>query len=312
MHIAILDDYHGLSRQLVDWSVLGSATSVQVFTEHIDGPGLVAELQPFDVIVAMRERTRFPRAVIEALPRLRLLVSTGKRNLAIDAQACADNGVTLKFALGHAVSAHATAELAWAHLLALFKNLTLEDASMRRGHWQTGIPVRLAGKRLGVVGLGPLGKAVGRVGKAFDMEVVAWSPNLDVQRAADAGFAWVDKQTLFSTCDAISIHMVLAESTRHLVDATAIGWMKPGAFLVNTSRAGLVDHEALYAALRERRIGGAGLDVFPVEPLPRHDRLRSLPNVTLTPHLGYVNMENLEHYYRNSLAAIQEWIAARG
>jgi phosphoglycerate dehydrogenase-like enzyme len=310
MKIAVLDDYHNVSQQLADWSDFGPSASVHVFTEYLpDGPGRVSALQPFDVIVAMRERTPFPRALIEALPNLRLLVSIGVRNPSIDAQACSDRGIALKFAKGQPLATHATAELTWAHILALFKNLTLEDASMRRGNWQTSLmPLTLAGRRLGVIGLGRLGKAVGKIGKAFDMDVVAWSPNLDYARAAEAGYARVDKKTLFSTCDVISVHMVLGESTRNVVDATAMGWMKPTAFLVNTSRAGLVDQDALYDALRHERMGGAGMDVYPIEPLPSDHRLRSLPNVTLTPHVGYVSRDNFEYFYKNCVNSIKEWI----
>ncbi|MGN6581511.1 MAG: D-2-hydroxyacid dehydrogenase family protein [Bordetella sp.] len=309
MRIAILDDYHGVAQRYADWTALGPHANVQVFHEYLaEGPGRIETLTPFDVIVAMRERTPFPAALIEALPNLKLLVTTGMRNNAIDMTACKARGVLVCGAPGNNQAVHATAELAWALILALFKRIPQEQSAMRAGLWQTGMPQILAGKRLGLVGLGKLGAATGAVGKAFGMDVVAWSPNLTDARAQEAGFERVDKQDLFATCDVISLHLVLSQRTRHVVDAAALAAMKPTAFLVNTSRAGLVDQKALFAALREDRLAGAGLDVFEVEPLPADDPMRSMDKIVLTPHLGYVNEPNFRDFYTNAVEAVKAWV----
>lgn len=308
MKIALLDDYQDVALRYADWSVLNAEVTA-IRDPLPEGAARIEALRPFDVVVAMRERTAFPAELIEALPQLRLLVTTGLRNLAIDMAACAARGVTVCGAPGSAEAASATAELAWAHLLALFKHLPQEDAAMRRGMWQTGMPQLLAGKRLGVLGLGKLGQAVARVGLAFGMDVVAWSPNLTDERAAQAGVKRVDKDTLFSTSDAISIHLILSERTRDIVDAQALAAMKPTAYLVNTSRAGLVDQVALMDALDKRRIAGAGLDVYPEEPLSPMDPLRDRDNVILTPHLGYVSESNFTAFYCNAVKAVQAWQA---
>ena len=307
MKIAILDDYHGVAESYADWSALGPQASVQVFREYLPQAQRSAALRPFDVIVIMRERTPFPAELIEALPSLRLLVTTGLRNNAVDLAACKAKGIVVCGAPGAADAVNATAELAWTLILALFKNLPVEDGNMRRGLWQTGMPLPLKGKRLGVLGLGKLGSAVAQVGRAFDMDVVAWSPNLTPERAEKGGARHVDKRELFAASDVVSVHLILSASTRNVVDADCIAAMKRSAFLVNTSRAGLVDQAALMSALRERRIAGAGLDVFPVEPLPADDPVRSLDNVVLTPHLGYVSEDNFRAFYENAVQAIKAW-----
>ncbi|AUL48718.1 hydroxyacid dehydrogenase [Bordetella trematum] len=308
MKIALLDDYHDVALRYADWSVLDA--EVTALRDPLpEGAARIEALLPFDVVVAMRERTPFPAELIRALPQLKLLVTTGLRNQAIDMAAASASGVLVCGAPGSAEAAGATAELAWAHLLALFKHLPQEDAAMRRGMWQTGMPQPLAGKRLGVLGLGKLGQAVARVGQAFGMDVVAWSPNLTDERAAQAGVRRLDKAELFATADAVSIHLVLSERTRGVVDAESLAAMKPTAYLVNTSRAGLVDQSALMDALDKRRIAGAGLDVYPQEPLPPMDPLRDRDNVILTPHLGYVSQSNFEAFYRNALKAVLAWQA---
>nr|WP_236844524.1 D-2-hydroxyacid dehydrogenase family protein [Bordetella sp. 15P40C-2] len=288
---------------------MGPRAQVQTFRDYLPDSARAAALAPFDVIVAMRERTPFPADLINALPQLRLLITTGMRNLAIDMDACRERGIVVCGAPGSADANTATAELAWAHILALFKNLTTEDANMRRGLWQTGMPRPLAGKRLGVVGLGKLGTAVAQVGRAFGMTVQAWSPNLTPERAAQAGVQYADKHTLFADADVVSLHLILSERTRNVVDAAALAAMKPTAFLVNTSRAGLVDQEALFDALRKGRLAGAGLDVFDEEPLSATSPWRALDNVILTPHLGYVSEENFTAFYRNAVQAVQAWMS---
>ena len=308
MKIAILDDYHVVAETYADWKTLGADAEVTTFGHYLpEGPDRDAALKPFDVIIAMRERTPFPASQIAALPNLKLLVTTGLRNNAIDLAACEAQGITVCGAPGSADGTYATSELAWTLLLALFKNLPHENDSMRHGQWQTRMPVPLAGKRLGVVGLGKLGAATARVGLAFGMDVVAWSTNLTDEKAADIGVKRVEKQELFATSDAVSVHLILSARSRHIVDAAAIAAMKPGAFFVNTSRAGLVDNDALMHALTNHKIGGAGLDVFDQEPLPADDPIRTLDNVVLTPHLGYVSESNFRAFYENAVAAVQAW-----
>ena len=311
MKIAILDDYHDVAKRYADWTSLGGDAEVQIFNNFILEEQVEATLEPFDVIVAMRERTAFPAQRIRALPKLRLLVTTGMRNNAIDMQACAEQGIIVCGAPGSADANTATAELAWAHILGLSKHLPAEDAAMRRGMWQTAMPEPLAGKRLGVLGLGQLGSAVAKVGLAFGMDVVAWSPNLTDERAEAAGVKRVEKHELFATSDVVSLHLILSERSRHVVDTAALAAMKPTAYLVNTSRAGLVDQEALMDALVKFRIAGAGLDVYPEEPLSPTDTVRDLDNVILTPHLGYVSRENFEAFYQNALEAVKAWQTGR-
>jgi phosphoglycerate dehydrogenase-like enzyme len=310
--IAVLDDYHAVAGTYADWNTLGDDAQVTTFPDYLpEGPERDAALKPFDVIIAMRERTPFPASQIAALPKLKLLVTTGLKNNAIDVPACAAQGITVCGAPGSPDANFATSELAWTLLLALFKNLPYENTSMRQGQWQTRMPVPIAGKRLGVVGLGRLGAAMARLGLAFGMDVVAWSENLTDEKAAEIGVKRVDKLKLFATSDAISLHLVLSARSRHIVDAAAIDAMKPGAFLVNTSRAGLVDSDALMRALKAHKIGGAGLDVFDQEPLPADDPIRMLDNVVLTPHLGYVSEDNFRAFYQNALAAVLAWKAGK-
>ena len=232
MKIAILDDYHDVARRYADWTSLGGDSEVRIFNSHISDAQVEAELADFDVIVAMLRAHAVSAARIQALPRLRLLITTGMRNNAIDMAACKARGVTVCGAPGDALAATATAELAWAHILGLFKHLPAEDAAMRRG--VATMPEPLAGRRLGVVGLGKLGAAVARVGLAFGMDVVAWSPNLNDERAREAGVTRVDKHELFATSDVVSLHLVLSDRTRNVVDAAALAAMKPTAYLVNT------------------------------------------------------------------------------
>ena len=310
MKIAILDDYQQVATQLADWNSLPSGTEVNSFAENIADPDeLVRRLQPYDVIVAMRERTRFPAQVIDALRNLRLLVSTGARNPSVDAEACARRKIALCSAHGASSGQSSTAEVAWSLVLALVKRIPQADKAVRGGAWQTVITESLAGKTLGVLGLGRLGKHVARYGQAFGMNVIAWSPHLTDERAAEVSVRRVSKEALFAQSDVVSLHLVSNAATRGIVGAAEIAAMKLTAYLVNTSRGPLVDEKALISALRERRIAGAGLDVFWTEPLPKDHIVRRLDNVVLTPHLGYVVDENLKMFYRNAVKNIKNWIA---
>jgi phosphoglycerate dehydrogenase-like enzyme len=310
MKIAILDDYQQMALGLADWKSLPSVEEVRAFAENIaDQNALVRELRPYDVIVAMRERTRFPADVIDALPNLKLLVSTGGRNPSIDAEACARRNVVLASAPGASGRDGSTAEVAWALLLALVKRIPQSDRAMRAGGYQESIVTEsLAGKTLGVLGLGRLGKHVARYGQAFGMSVIAWSPHLTDERAAEASVRRVAKEALFAQSDVVSLHLVSNASTRGIVGAAEIGAMKRSAYLINTSRGPLVDEHALVSALKERRIAGAGLDVYWIEPLPKEHVLRQLDNVVLTPHLGYVVDENMKMFYVNAVKNIAAWV----
>ncbi|CAO3439439.1 D-2-hydroxyacid dehydrogenase family protein [Azospirillum endophyticum] len=307
MRVAILDDYQGVARDLADWSQLPPGSDLTVFEQPLGNTDEVAAaLEPFDVLVIMRERTPFPAALIDRLPNLRLLVTTGARNNAIDLKACAARGIPVS---GTRMVGAPTAELTWGLILALAKRIPTEERALREGRWQTGLTGDLGGKRLGLVGLGKLGSKVAKVGQAFGMEVVAWSPNLTDERAAEAGVTRVGKHDLFASSDVVSVHLVLSERTRGVVGAAEIGAMKPTALFVNTSRAGLVDEAALVHALRHGHIGGAGIDVFPIEPLPADSLWLNLPNTVLTPHLGYVTRENYAVFYRDALEDILAWTA---
>ena len=305
--IAILDDYQGVALACADWSAIPGGPDIVVFDRHIPGEDAVAEaLADFDVVVAMRERTPFPRSLIERLPKLRLLVTTGMRNLAIDMEAAAARGVPV---CGTALLPYAAFEHAWALILALAKRIPREDRLMREGGWQAGVSDGLNGKTLGVLGLGKLGAQAARVGLAFDMRVVAWSQNLTAEKAAEHGVTRVDKETLFRESDFLTIHLVLSDRTRGLVGAPELALMKPTAFLVNTSRGPIVDEAALIEALGAERIAGAGLDVYDTEPLPPDHPLRALPNTVLTGHTGYVMLENYALSYSQAVEDIQAWLA---
>lgn len=310
MKLAVLDDWQGEAAGMADWSRLPEGTEVRFFRAPFpDAEAVVAALAPFDAVVAMRERTPFPAAVLERLPRLRILVTTGMRNAAIDLAACRRLGVVVcGTRAGPGVP---TAELTWALVLALAKRIPSEDRALREGAFQTALTAGLGGKTLGVVGLGKIGTVVARVGLAFGMEVVAWSPNLTDARGAAAGARCVEKQALFEAADVVTLHLVLAGSTRGIVGAAELAAMKPTAWLVNTARAGLVDEAALLAALAAGRIAGAGLDVFSAEPLPPDHPLRSAPNTVLTPHLGYATRENFAVFYGDAVDDVIAWAGGR-
>lgn len=294
MRIVVLDDYQGIALRTGRWSELGDDVTVTPLRTHVEGRELIDALIDADVVVAMRERTAFPREVLEQLPNLRLLVTTGMVNAAIDTGAAAELGVTV---CGTGGVASPTAELTWGLILALLRNIPAEDAAMRAGGWQHTVGRGVAGKTLGVVGLGRLGAAVARIGAAFGMEVQAWSPNLTAERCAEHAVRLASKAELFATSHVVTIHMVLSRRTRGLIGRADLDRMRPDAVLVNTSRGPLVDTAALIDALRGGRIASAALDVYDREPLPADDPLRSLPNTVLTPHLGYVTEETMRVFY---------------
>jgi phosphoglycerate dehydrogenase-like enzyme len=304
--IAILDDYQDAARRLADWARLPAGAELTVFRDHLaDLDAVAARLADFDVVVAMRERTPFSRALLERLPRLRLLVTTGMRNAAIDLKAAADRGVVV---CGTGGLPYPTAELAWGLVLSLMRRIPREDRATRDGRWQETVGLGLNGKTLGVLGLGTLGSRVARFGRAFEMEVLAWSQNLTAERAAEHGAVRVERDELLARSDVVSIHLVLSDRTRGLIGARELGLMKRTAYLVNTSRGPIVDAAALVRALREGTIAGAGLDVYDEEPLPLDHPLRGLPGTVITPHLGYVTEETYRIFYGQALEDIQAFL----
>jgi phosphoglycerate dehydrogenase-like enzyme len=308
MHrIAVLDDYQSAAAGFADWSLVPGPVDVVEFADHLaDEDALADRLTPFEVVVAMRERTPFPRTLLERLPHLRLLVTTGRRNASIDVAAAAERGITVCGTGSHAAG---PVELTWALILAVARQVPLEDASVRAGGWQETVGTDLAGATLGVLGLGRLGERVARIGQAFDMDVVAWSQNLTGQRAAEVGVRLVDRDELFATADVLTVHLVLSDRTRGLVGRDELERMKPSAILVNTSRGPIVDEAALLDALSGSRIAGAGLDVFDTEPLAPDHPLRSAPRTVLTPHLGYVTEKTYEIFFREAVEDVAAFLA---
>jgi len=308
LRIAILDDYQRVALTSADWTRLGAA-EVRPFHGHIaDTADLVAELRGFDVIVAMRERTAFTAERIRLLPDLRLLVTTSMRNASIDVPAANAAGITV---CGTRGSGGATAELTWALILALVRHVPEEDRRIREGGWQQTVGFGLHGRTLGVVGLGNIGSRVASVGRAFGMEVLAWSQHLTQAAAEEAGATAVAKDDLFSVADVITVHYKLSDRSVGLVGERELGLMKPTAFLVNTSRGPIVDEDALLAALRSGAIAGAGLDVYDEEPLPGGNPLRAAPRTVLTPHLGYVTDDGYRMFYGDAVEDIAAFAAGR-
>jgi phosphoglycerate dehydrogenase-like enzyme len=304
--IALLDDYQSVALRMADWQSLPADVEVVAFRDHLAGPDAVAaRLADFDVVMALRERTPFPRGLLERLPRLRLLVTAGMRNAAIDLAAAADRGIVV---CGTAGLPYPTAELAWGLILALARHIPAEDRATREGRWQETVGRGLNGKTLGVLGLGTLGSRVARFGRAFEMTVLAWSQNLTAERAAEVGATLAGKDELLARADVVSIHLVLSDRTRGLIGARELQRMKRTAYLVNTSRGPIVDEAALVHALREGTIAGAGLDVFDEEPLPPDHPLRGLPNTVIAPHLGYVTEETYRVFYGQALEDVQAYL----
>jgi phosphoglycerate dehydrogenase-like enzyme len=310
MRVAILDDYQNVALSMADWSEVAARADITVFTDHLaDQDAVVERLAPFDVVCVMRERTPLPRNVIERLPRLKMIASTGPFNASVDVTAAEERGIYISTTGGYIES---TVELTWALILASARRIVDETLSVRGGGWQTSVGHQLGGKVLGVLGLGRSGSRVARVGIAFGMDVIAWSTNLTPEAAEQSGATYVARDELFSRADVLTVHLVLSERTRGLVGAAELGLMKPTALLVNTSRGPIVDEVALVDALRAGRLAGAGLDVFDTEPLPADHPLRSLDTAVATPHIGYVADRVYRTFYGEAATKIAAWLGQVG
>jgi phosphoglycerate dehydrogenase-like enzyme len=306
MKVAILDDFQNVALQLADWSAVRQHAEIAVFNDHLADPAaVVARLRPFEVVCVMRERTPLTGEILQQLPKLKLIASTGPRNASIDSQAAADLGIAVT-ATGY--DSTPTIEFTWSLILACMRRIDREAASLKAGGWQTSLGANLRGKSLGVVGLGNVGREVARIGLAFGMKVIAWSQNLTEEKASAAGASLVDKQTLFREADIVTVHLVLSHRTRGLIGAPELALMKPTARLVNTSRGPIVDEAALIEALKARRIAGAAVDVFETEPLPGDHPFRKLDNVLATPHIGYVTDDLYRTFYGDAAASIAKWL----
>jgi phosphoglycerate dehydrogenase-like enzyme len=308
MKVAILDDYQKVALQLADWSGVSRQAEIIVFNDHLADPSAVVErLRPFEVVCVMRERTPFPREILQQLPNLKLIASTGPRNASIDTRAAADLGIAVT-ATGY--DSAPTIEFAWSLILASMRGIDREAASLKSGGWQTGLGSNLRAKTLAVVGLGNIGKEVARIGLAFGMKLIAWSQNLTEAKASAAGATLVDKQALFREADVVTVHLVLSGRTRGLIGAPEFALMKPTARFVNTSRGPIVDEAALIEVLQARRIAGAAVDVFDAEPLPPDHPFRKLENVLATPHIGYVTEDLYRTFYGDAATNIAKWLEA--
>jgi len=307
---AILDDYQNIALSMADWSKVSGDLEIKVFNAHLGAADkVIAALQGFDIVCAMRERTAFPRAVIEKLPQLKLLITTGLRNASIDVAAAKERGVVV---CGTPAVGSPTSGIAVGLTLELTRRIGYENARMKAGvPWQTTIGMDLEGLTLGVLGLGKVGARTAKIAQAFGMKVIAWSQNLTPEKCAEIGVGYVAKEDLFRQSDIVTIHVVLSQRTRGLVGAKELGLMKPSAYIINTSRGPIIEETALLAALREKKIGGAGLDVFDTEPLPIDHPLRKMDNVVLTPHLGYVSVQNYRAYFAGVVDDIRAFIEAK-
>jgi phosphoglycerate dehydrogenase-like enzyme len=307
--IAVLDDYQGVALKLADWSSIQAQAEISVFQDHLhDADALVKRLLPFHVLCVMRERSPMTRSIIERLPNLKLICSTGGRNASIDLKAAADQGVTV---LHTGYFGSPTVELTWALILASARHLIEESASVRSGGWQRTLGDDLSKKTLGIIGLGNVGSQVAKVGLAFGMKVLAWSQNLTPEKAAAAGAQWASKEELLRLSDVVSVHMVLSDRTRGLMNKDEFALMKPTARFINTSRGPLVVESALLEALGSQRIAGAAIDVFDVEPLPAHHPYRSAPGLLATPHIGYVSRGLYQRFFEDTVKNIQGWLDDR-
>lgn len=306
IRVAVLDDYQHVALAYADWTVLKDQVSVTVFHDHLlDEAALAARLKPFEVICVMRERTPLTRQLLEQLPQLKLVVSTGFRNASIDMQAAADLGITVKPTGYHTSGAP---EHTWALLMALAKNIVPDSREVRKGGWQTAVSSDLKGKTIGIVGLGNIGATIAKYARMFDMEVIAWSENLTAEKATAQGARLVSKEQLFRESDFITIHLVLSQRSRGIISGADLALMKPAAYLVNTSRGPLVNEADLVQALQNRAFAGAALDVFETEPLPGDHPFRTLDNVLATPHTGYVTGDTYRIFFTDTVKAIADWV----
>ena len=305
VQIAVIDDWQNVASGVVDWSVLEAVGQVHFLHDYpADTATLIERLKGFEVICVMRERTPFDKTLLQGLPKLKLLVTGGMRNAALDIPAAKALGIQV---CGTDSYKQAAPELTWALIIASTRNLVAEANSLRAGNWQVGLGGDLYGKTLGILGLGSIGQKVAQFAQVFGMRVIAWSENLTPERAAESGVIWVSKRELFEQADILTIHLVLSDRSRGLVDAEALGWMKPSARLVNTARGPIVDEQALVDALTQGRLAGAALDVYAEEPLPVDHPFRHLPTVLATPHVGYVSEQNYRQFYQQMIEDIQAW-----
>lgn len=306
MKIAFLDDWQNNARDFADFTALEQAHELSFFHDTISGSDLINRLKPFDVLCVMRERTSFPAEVIAQLPQLKAVITSGMRNAALDLEAFKARGISV---YGTESPGHATAELAMTLIGASARQLVPSALSMQQGGWQVATGRDLRGATLGVLGLGRLGAQLADIAKAYGMKVQAWSQNLTPERAAEAGVSYADKQAFFETSDFISIHLKLSSRVEGLVGATELGWMKSDAYLINTSRAPIIDQQALFTALRSGQIAGAATDVYLEEPVHPQDEIREVPNLLSVPHIGYVTRETMEVFYGQTLESLEAWLA---
>ncbi|KAF5374979.1 hypothetical protein D9758_000378 [Tetrapyrgos nigripes] len=307
--VAILDDYQQVALKFGDWSTISNRVNIDVFTDTLKNEDAIVErLRPYEIICSMRERTKFPRSVLEKLPNLRLLTTTGMVNRGIDLDSAKERKIIVS---GTAARGDSTVEHIWALVMAVARYIVAEHNNVREGNpqWQTCVPFGLSGRTLGLIGLGRLGTAIAKIAKVFNMRVIAWSPNLTPERAEQGGAEFCSsKEQLLKTSDIVSLHMVLSEKTRNLIGAAELALMKPTAMLINTSRGPLVDEGALVEVLRNKKIGGAGLDVFDEEPLPLDHPLRKLDRVTLSPHNGYANDTIYEQWWKQTVENVEKYL----
>ncbi len=306
MRIAFLDDYQNIAAGAADWASLGDEHEIVSFTDHLsDEDAVAARLQDFEIICAMRERTPFTKSLLSKLPNLKLLVSSGMRNLGIDAASAREQGVVV---CGTPSVGRPTADLAWGLIIGLARQITREDRNVRAGDWQQSVGISLEGRTLGIAGLGNLGGRMATIAQAFGMNVVAWSQNLTQERCDELGVEKVSKEDLMKRSDFLTIHLILSDRSRGAIGAGELALMKPTAFLINTARGPIVDEDALVAVLETGKIAGAGIDVFSVEPLPADHPFRRLENTIVTPHLGYVSDTNYGAYFSGYLEAIKAFL----
>jgi phosphoglycerate dehydrogenase-like enzyme len=307
--IAVLDDYQNAALESADWSVLHQRADITVFQDHLADPEAVIErLMPFDVICVMRERSPLPRNIIERLPNLKLIASTGAGNASIDVAAAGERGIAVVHTRYRSDPA---IEFTWALILASVRHIVTESNSVRSGGWQKTVGTDLRGKTLGVLGLGRIGSEVARIGRAFGMNLIAWSQNMTAQAAEAAGATLVSKNQLFEQADILTIHLVLSSRTRGLIGAAELARMKPTARLINTSRGPIVEEQALISVLKKKQIAGAAIDVFDVEPLPPDHPFRALDNILATPHIAYVSQGLYRTFYEDTVSNIREWLDTR-